>query len=784
MKRKALLLLSVMIVMVLSLSMVLTACGGEHEHEFATEWTKTATEHYHKAICEHSDEKADVGTHSFQDGACSVCGYPDPNYNPNPGPGPGPGPDPVEEKKATIHFAGLGEIATEEVEVTVGVAVDLTKYVATREGWDFDGWMDDDDKLVTSFTPAEEGATYYFTSTWTALVSYSYKIVLTVDGVEPEIAKLVDGEARVDVGIVLPTLTSADYDSDSLDFIGYYIDDEEVTGTVDLSEYSEPAEIEIEARFGVAYIVSFDLNYDQAPAVASQKIIAGESATIVVPERIGFRFLGWYSAAEDGQQLVGASATSYVPSASVTLYAHWAEIMTVTFEYGNPYNSQEMRTAAVSGIDGETTTLVTPAFPTGTSSATHIFLGWCDNIDGEVDDEFIYKAGTRYNIHNVTLYAIFDEIPQIIVRWEVEGQYMPDNYNVTVTEGSYLEANQIPTATQVAQAFDGYTHLRWLVYRDAEDLHGEELGARTDSDGTVGGTVISAASLRVSRENGKTYLNVHSDGFNAADMKAYRFEAETHAIITGVSSANSGTWFETATAASGGITACGMSYYSASQRGLDTMTYNLYAASDVSVKIAIAVSPGYQQGGAAVVDGTDYKIFVNGERVNFATYNLPPLINNNWNGQWGTAWVDVDLKQGANAIVFDHTGLTSKMANIDYLEVISPVEVRAIGEEVTFVLGDDATFGAQQEITNDQGVSVVLDTTPHGTTLYLPLGTEFLSAAAGRDITVTMINRIPEPVRAGYTFAGWKVGSTSGANLAGQTVTAGMTIYATWTPAS
>lgn len=67
-----------------------SACGRKHQHTFSAEWTRTETEHYHAATCEHGEEKADLGEHSgewvletaaglHQDAiekrVCVVCGY-------------------------------------------------------------------------------------------------------------------------------------------------------------------------------------------------------------------------------------------------------------------------------------------------------------------------------------------------------------------------------------------------------------------------------------------------------------------------------------------------------------------------------------------------------------------------------------------------------------------------------------------------------------------------------------------------------------------------------------
>ena len=48
-----------------------------HEHDFATEWSTDADNHWHSAICSHEEEKSDLGSHAYDnacDTTCNVCG--------------------------------------------------------------------------------------------------------------------------------------------------------------------------------------------------------------------------------------------------------------------------------------------------------------------------------------------------------------------------------------------------------------------------------------------------------------------------------------------------------------------------------------------------------------------------------------------------------------------------------------------------------------------------------------------------------------------------------------
>lgn len=46
-----------------------------HEHTYASDWTRTETHHWHAATCEHTDQKGEYGSHTYNGGICTVCGY-------------------------------------------------------------------------------------------------------------------------------------------------------------------------------------------------------------------------------------------------------------------------------------------------------------------------------------------------------------------------------------------------------------------------------------------------------------------------------------------------------------------------------------------------------------------------------------------------------------------------------------------------------------------------------------------------------------------------------------
>ena len=74
---KRILSLVLSVVLVLGALVALTACGGAHEHTFEEAWTTDATNHWHKATCEHAEEQGDLAAHADADnnGSCDVCNY-------------------------------------------------------------------------------------------------------------------------------------------------------------------------------------------------------------------------------------------------------------------------------------------------------------------------------------------------------------------------------------------------------------------------------------------------------------------------------------------------------------------------------------------------------------------------------------------------------------------------------------------------------------------------------------------------------------------------------------
>lgn len=74
-KNKAVRLIAVMMAMMFFAVTFLTACSTQHEHTFSTAWQYDDTTHWHVPTCEHSTLKGSIAAHTYSDGECIVCGY-------------------------------------------------------------------------------------------------------------------------------------------------------------------------------------------------------------------------------------------------------------------------------------------------------------------------------------------------------------------------------------------------------------------------------------------------------------------------------------------------------------------------------------------------------------------------------------------------------------------------------------------------------------------------------------------------------------------------------------
>lgn len=170
--------------------------------------------------------------------------------------------------------------------------------------------------------------------------------------------------------------------------------------------------------------------------------------TLPTPTRTGYTFAGWYTAASGGTK-VGNGGASYMPSANITLYAHWTAI-TYTVSYnangGSGAPSSQTKTYGVALTLSSTK-------PTKTG---YTFQGWATSSGGSV----AYSAGGSYTANaSATLYAVWKAVTYQVTYNANGGSGAPSSQ--TKTHGVSLTLSSTkPTKT-------GYTFQGWATSSSA-----------------------------------------------------------------------------------------------------------------------------------------------------------------------------------------------------------------------------------------------------------------------------------------------------------------------------
>lgn len=225
----------------------------------------------------------------------------------------------------TVRFVN-GE-STRTVDVAQNTAID-TKIPAdpTKTGYIFEGWFNGEDKL-TADTIISSDVTY--TAKWTPI---RYTIALNPGDGVGEPVKL---DATYDQKIALPKNT---FTREGYDFNGWGTSAGSIKDGAAVKNLTDKggATYNLYATWkGKEVNVTLNFNYEgketetRTGTVGSNK----NNAKIDDPVRTGYLFDGWFDAAEGGKQI----STYYKFTADdakngKTLYAHWSEAVTITFD--------------------------------------------------------------------------------------------------------------------------------------------------------------------------------------------------------------------------------------------------------------------------------------------------------------------------------------------------------------------------------------------------------------------------------------------------------------------
>lgn len=142
------------------------------------------------------------------------------------------------------------------------------------------------------------------------------------------------------------------------------------------------------------YKVTCEQNY----GTVEPTILYGQT-TLPTLTREGYRFDGWYSASTGGTK-IGDGGSSYTPTADITIYAHWTQILTISFNANGG-------TGAPSGVSVAEGGQWTCPSTTPTKSNSN-FAGWAES-QSATPQEVAYYPGSSYPAPSadLILYAVW-----------------------------------------------------------------------------------------------------------------------------------------------------------------------------------------------------------------------------------------------------------------------------------------------------------------------------------------------------------------------------------------
>ncbi len=191
----------------------------------------------------------------------------------------------------------------------------------------------------------------------------------------------------------------ADPAREELEFVGWFTAQE--NGDEVDQYYVFSANATVYACWRTPLVITFDLNYEGQPdtKITLNTVARGKLGTLPEPPvREGYVFTSWFTAPVGGY---GVSNTSRKYTEDTTLYAHWREAATVTFDLN--YEGQPETKETAKTVNGN----VIPALPETPVREGFTFLGWFTAAEGGTEIT-IAKKYTK----DTTVYAHWAPVEQ------------------------------------------------------------------------------------------------------------------------------------------------------------------------------------------------------------------------------------------------------------------------------------------------------------------------------------------------------------------------------------
>ncbi|MCL2019137.1 MAG: InlB B-repeat-containing protein [Oscillospiraceae bacterium] len=246
----------------------------------------------------------------------------------------------------------------------------------TRVGFEFIGWGIAGNATVVSYQPSD----YYFANASTTLFAMwrpLYTVTFNPNGGSVTPLTATTGMNGIYTLSTFPVPLRANHT-----FLGWF---SAATGGTEVTAVTIfTTNTTIFAQWAGIYTVSFNVNGGTALNPSSaQTMTDGRLASLPVPTRVGYTFIGWFSAATGGTEVTANT----VFSANTTIFARWTDGHTITF---NPNGGTVTPTWTVTATSGKPESLPTP------TRSGYSFAGWFTAATGgtEVTTDTIISADT------------------------------------------------------------------------------------------------------------------------------------------------------------------------------------------------------------------------------------------------------------------------------------------------------------------------------------------------------------------------------------------------------
>lgn len=320
--------------------------------------------------------------------------------------------------------------------------------VPTKEGYVFGGWFNGD-VAYDPVAPVTCDTTY--TAKWTPI---SYTVVFEGNGGEGDAPASINATYDADITLPLNPFVKSGYKC-----LGW-----STSKSAETAQYAQEATVRNLASnqgdivtlyavwAGSTVKVTIDLNYDVENRVTTRDCVVGYNYNYVEvdgkatfqrlsdPTREGYLFSGWFDAAEGGNGITTSyKFTSADAVNSITLYAHWTEAVTITFDAGAGKCYTTTKTIEKDSTLGY--------LPTATLSGK-AFEGWFTAQEGgeQIAKDTVFTEDT-------TLYAHYRTYQETITFKPNGGTGTMDTFAVPVGETKNLPLN---TFTR-----EGYVFTKW-----------------------------------------------------------------------------------------------------------------------------------------------------------------------------------------------------------------------------------------------------------------------------------------------------------------------------------